>query len=134
MEPVRIFLDTNIVLDYLTGRMEDGLAGKVVQIGRDPRYELCVSMLTAVNVLYFAKKMVSDLTPEVISSMFRILPHDIKQWDDATSLGMDDFEDALQASCALNNGCYVAISRDRHFGVAPMITFSPAEFIEAVTK
>lgn len=135
MEPVKVFLDTNIVLDYFTGRMGDGLAGKIVQIGRGPVYQLCISMLTAVNVLYVAKKVAPmAVTPEAIAGLFTILPQDIKQWNDASTLEMADFEDALQASCALNSNCYIAVSRDPHFKVSPMVTFSPAEFIDAVTR
>ncbi|MGN0194987.1 MAG: hypothetical protein ACI4AE_00845 [Candidatus Cryptobacteroides sp.] len=36
MEPVRIFLDTNIVLDYYTGRMGDTNAKTIVASGQEP--------------------------------------------------------------------------------------------------
>ena len=55
MEPVKIFIDTNIVLDYFTGRMGDGQAKTIVQIGQDPKFALCISILTAINVLYLAE-------------------------------------------------------------------------------
>lgn len=134
MEPVRIFLDTNIVLDYFSGRMGDGLATKIVQIGRDSRYRMCISMLTAINVLYIAKKIAPQITPEVLDSLFDVLPMDIKQWKDAKTLDMQDFEDAIQSSCALNNSCFFVISRDAHFACAPLVTFSPEEFIHCVTQ
>lgn len=133
MEKVKIFLDTNVVLDYFSGRMGDGLAEKIIQAGQNPHFELCISFLTAVNIMYVAEKLCPQLKPEILKSIFTILPQDAAQWDDAASLRMDDFEDAIQASCALRNGSYFVISRDRHFGKAPMVCFSPQEFLAAIT-
>jgi len=132
MEKVRIFLDTNIVLDFFTNRMGDGLAAKVVQVGQSGQYELCISFLTAVNVIYVAKRMNYLMKPEVISRFFTILPNDAQQWEDASTLEMNDFEDALQTSCALRNGCLFVVTRDRHFEKAPMVYFSPEDFLNAV--
>lgn len=132
MGKVRVLLDTNIVLDFLTGRMNDGLAAKIVQIGRSDVYEMCISFLTAANIMYVTRKMCASIAPLQLASLFTILPQDSKQWNDATSLEISDFEDALQASCALNNDCYIAISRDHHFDSAPMAVLSPEQFIEAV--
>ena len=51
MEQVKVFLDTNIVIDYYTGRMGDGVAEKVMQVGEHPQYQLCISVLTGVNAI-----------------------------------------------------------------------------------
>lgn len=132
MGKVRVLLDTNIVLDFFTGRMQDGLAAKVVQIGRSDVYEMCISFLTAVNTLYVARKTNSSIEPKDLQHLFTILPQDSKQWSDASGLEMPDFEDALQASCALNNDCMIAISRDHHFDHAPMVVMTPEHFISQV--
>ncbi|MGN0191474.1 MAG: type II toxin-antitoxin system VapC family toxin [Candidatus Cryptobacteroides sp.] len=134
MEAVRIFIDTYIVLDYLTGRMGDGQAKTIVQIGQDPKFELCISMLTAVNVLYFSKKYAPALQPADLARLFHILPQDYQQYCDAQTLDLSDFEDALQVSCALRSGCLLAISRDHHFRAAPIVSFTPEEFIAAVVQ
>lgn len=135
METVKIFLDTNIVLDYFTGRMSDDRAKTIVQIGRDyPCFELCISFLTAVNVLYVAKKYMPSLRPSDIANLFKILPQDFKQYTDAIDLALPDFEDGLQVSCALNNSSIILITRDPHMKTAPIVSFSPEEFIEAVRK
>ena len=63
MEPIKIFLDTNILLDYYTGRMGDSNAEKIVQIGKNPEIELCISVLTAINVLYITKRTASGPSP-----------------------------------------------------------------------
>lgn len=132
MGKVRVMLDTNIVLDFFTDRMGDGLAGKIVQIGRTSQFEMCISFLTAVNVMYVIRKTGASLFPSDLPKYFTILPQDKMQWDDAQILSLPDFEDSLQAACALHNNCYVVISRDRHFSSAPMSVLSPEEFLNAV--
>lgn len=133
MDAVKIFLDTNIVLDYFTGRMNDDRAKTIVQIGRDyPQFELCISVLTAVKVLYVAKKYMPSLQPADLATMFTILPQDYKQYTDAIDLGLTDFEDALQVSCALDNSSMFMITRNPHLKAAPIVSFTPQEFIEAV--
>ena len=49
---MKVFLDTDIVIDYYTGRMGDGVAEKVMQVGEHPHYQLCISVLTGVNAIY----------------------------------------------------------------------------------
>lgn len=134
MGKIRVLLDTNIVLDYFTGRMSDGFAAKIVQIGRTSQYEMCISFLTAINTIYISRRLDSQLKPSDISSLFTILPQDSKQWDDASSLEMSDFEDASQAACALNNDCYIIISRDHHFEHCPMAVITPDRFIDLVCE
>ena len=56
MERIKLFLDTNIVIDYYTGRMNDGIAEKIVQVGEHPQYQLCISILTGINTLYVLNK------------------------------------------------------------------------------
>lgn len=134
MGKVRVMLDTNIVLDYFTGRMNDGKAARLVQIGRSSVYEMCISFLTAINVMYVIHRLGSDIKPSELTRYFTILAQNGSQWDDAQTLGMPDFEDAVQAACALRNDCHIAISRDHHFCSAPMPVFTPEEFLSAVKK
>lgn len=135
MEPVRIFIDTNVILDYLTGRMDDGNAKTIVQVGRNPKYKLCISILTAVNVLYISRRYAPSLQPSDISGLFEILPMDFQQYCNAQTLETDDFEDALQVECASKNGCRVIVSRDRHLldsGIQFPAILSPEEFLRQI--
>lgn len=76
MEAVKVFLDTNVVLDYYTGRMGDSIAKTIVMAGQTPQIELCISILTAVNVLYVSRKYNSPLKAKDIAELFQILPMD----------------------------------------------------------
>lgn len=78
--------------------------------------------------------MGTKVTPADLPHFFTILQQNFEQWEEASSLDMADFEDALQATCALKNDCFIAISRDRHFDLAPMSVLTPERFIELVCK
>lgn len=134
MGKVRVLLDTNIVLDFFSGRMNDGQAAKLIQIGRSSQFEMCISFLTAINTIYVGRRMNLQIKPADLPEFFTILPQDRQQWDDASGLDMSDFEDATQASCALHNDCFIAISRDRHFDCAPMSVMTPEHFISVVCE
>ena len=137
MEPVKVFIDTNVVLDYFTGRMGDNNAETIVQIGQSPQFDLCISLLSAVNVLYVARKYAPSLKPSDISRLFTILPQDYQQYCNAQTYDLEDFEDAVQIACASQNECKAIVSRDRHLlelsGLSYPAIYSPEEFIEAVT-
>ena len=137
MDAIKVFLDTNVVLDYYTGRMRNNLAEKVVQIGQYPEFELCISILSAVNVLYVLKKCTPSLKASDVPKLFQILPMDYKQYLDAQSLDIADFEDALQIECARKNNCKVIVSRDSHMidkAYKSPIILSPEEFIRRCTE
>lgn len=134
MEPIRLFLDTNIVLDYFTGRMHDDKALNIMKAGQMRCYELNISFLTAANTMFVARKCCPGLNPSVLSDLFNIRPQTAGQWKTARTFAMPDFEDALQIACAIDAGCDVFISRDRHFENAPIKTYSPEEFLNLVLR
>lgn len=135
MEQIKVFLDTNIVLDYYSGRMNDGLAERILQVGDTAQYGLCISVLTGINVLYIARKMGVRLSMDSITELFAVLPVTEVQWNTAAKMHFDDPEDALQLACAEENGCRVLITRDSHLLECelhgPQI-MSPEEFLSAV--
>lgn len=137
MEPVKVFIDTNVVLDYFTGRMGDNNAETIVQIGQNPQFDLCISLLSAVNVLYVTHKYAPSLKPSDIARLFTILPQDYQQYCNAQTYDLDDFEDAVQIACASQNGCKAIVSRDSHLlelsSISYPAIYSPEEFINAVT-
>lgn len=131
MGKIRVLLDTNVVIDYFTGRMADGYAERIVAIGESPEYELVISMLTAVNTMYVAKKS-PELTPLVLEKLFRIEPQTSQQWELAKKYLISDFEDAMQVACAIETKCTLIISRDRHFEKSPVRTIDPKTFLGIV--
>ena len=135
MEAVKVFLDTNVVLDYYTGRMGDSIAKTIVMAGQTPQIELCISILTAVNVLYVSRKYNSPLKAKDIAELFQILPMDYQHYCEAQSIDINDFEDALQICCARQSGCKVMVTRDKELldgGSASALILSPEEFLQRI--
>lgn len=135
MERIKLFLDTNIVIDYYTGRMNDGIAEKIVQVGEHPQYQLCISILTGINTLYVLNKFSREVGLSTLSSQFRVLPMSANQWEETSDLKIEDAEDALQIACARENGCRVIISRDEHLlssDIQSPEILSPEEFIRRI--
>ena len=135
MEQIKVFVDTNIVLDYFYDRMRDGCAKTVVLVGQESMYEMCISILTAINVLYITKKYETRVSPDDIARLFRILPQDYEQYSYAQTIDIDDFEDAMQLACAVGGGCRAFVTRDRDLldsDIRSIQIFSPEEFIEII--
>ena len=135
MEQIKVFVDTNIVLDYFYDRMRDGCAKTIVLVGQESMYEMCISILTAINVLYITKKYETRVSPDDIARLFRILPQDYEQYSYAQTIDIDDFEDAMQLACAVGGGCRAFVTRDRDLldsDIRSIQIFSPEEFIEII--
>ncbi|MDY4572942.1 MAG: PIN domain-containing protein [Candidatus Cryptobacteroides sp.] len=135
MEQIKVFVDTNIVLDYFYDRMRDGCAKTIVLVGQESKYEMCISILTAINVLYITKKYETSVNPDDIARLFRILPQDYEQYSYAQTIDIDDFEDAMQLACAVGGGCRAFVTRDRDLldsDIRSIQIFSPEEFIERI--
>ena len=135
MEQIKVFVDTNIVLDYFYDRMRDGCAKTIVLVGLESMYEMCISILTAINVLYITKKYETRVSPDDIARLSRILPQDYEQYSYAQTIDIDDFEDAMQLACAVGGGCRAFVTRDRDLlnaDIRSIQIFSPEDFIERI--
>ena len=135
MEQIKVFVDTNIVLDYFYDRMRDGCAKTIVLVGQESMYVMCISILTAINVLYITKKYETRVSPDDIARLFRILPQDYEQYSYAQTIDIDDFEDAMQLACAVGGGCRTFVTRDRDLlnaDIRSIQIFSPEDFIERI--
>lgn len=114
MEAVKLFLDTNVVIDFYTGRQGDGCAEKVMQCCESGLYRACISVLTGINTLYVTRKFTNRISMGSISELFVTLPMDSDQWIEAQEIDIDDPEDAIQLACARRNGCRIMVTRDKH--------------------
>jgi len=120
----RLFLDTNVLLDVLLERPGFQSALKLLQAGSDGRVSLCTSILSMANIAYVLRKTTNPglLTPTLkqLSSLMEVLPMDAAQLDNAILLSGPDFEDVLQAVCAVQGGCPQLITRNpKHFNIQP---------------
>lgn len=119
---MKVFLDTDILLDLLLGR--DGYQDSAVIFQRqdEGRLQICVSILTMINVAYVYRKTVGQpmavANVKYLSGLVEVLPMDSQQLQQALLLDGKDFEDTLQAVCAATAGCDYLITRnDRDYRI-----------------
>ena len=114
---MKLFLDTNIVLDLLQYRepwVHDTLV--LFQLAKEKRVELIVSDLTFVNVVYIAGKNVDkkklNETLVGLKKFLTIVPIGDACIEQALSGDYADFEDAVQCFAAKREKVDYILSRD----------------------
>lgn len=131
----KVFVDTNVLLDFVLAREGEQDALDIFQMGEDSQIELVVSFLTMANIAYIARK---HRTREELyeylgelSSLFHILPMDEEQYKKALSMVAPDFEDLLQYMCASNAACdFIITNNTRHFLFSNIPVLTPSQFLK----
>lgn len=103
----KVFLDTNVILDYLLARTPfDFEAKRFYEAAELGNIELYASALTICNIAYIVRKIKSiedfNTIAADLSLLMTITPINETIINHALSLGYKDFEDAVQYSSALN--------------------------------
>ncbi|MBO7476345.1 MAG: type II toxin-antitoxin system VapC family toxin [Salinivirgaceae bacterium] len=133
----RVFLDTNILIDYTLGRERGDDAEQLLQYGKNGNVKLSASYLTFANMAYILKgkadvyELFSDLR-----AFISVLPNDDAQLLAAMGQRVRDFEDMLQYQCAKAAGCDVIVTNNgkdfAEFCKIPVL--SAADFLETIDK
>ena len=133
----RIFLDTNVIIDFILEREGAEDAANILQLAEDGKIEVAVSFLTMANIAYIARKghtqeqLYSIMTD--LSDMLKTLPMDETQLKQALECPATDFEDMLQYQCAKANFCDIIITRNRkHFAFAQLPILTPSEYLKNI--
>ena len=133
---MKLFLDTNIVIDYLAKRQpfaED--VCQMVMLCCQKNYELCVSSLSFTTIYYVLRKqyghehlltLLSD-----VADLFTIATVDDKIVQEALSSHFTDFEDAIQCYTAVAGNADVIVTRNiKDFSQSPLLVKTPTEICE----
>lgn len=120
---MKVFLDTNILLDIILERPGFEAPLEVLQKASDGFVELYASYLTMANIAYILRKNYKGaLIPTIkqLSSLLTVLPMGQPQLEKAMLLDGPDFEDILQAVCAEEEGCEIILTHNpAHFKIGP---------------
>lgn len=111
----RVFLDTNILLDFALEREHAEEAEKILALGLAGAIEVCASYLSYANMGFILRHHPKEEIYSLISMMREdvlVLPADSEQLDAGLALHADDIEDALQFQCAKAAGCDVIITNN----------------------
>lgn len=131
----KVFLDTNILLDFVTEREGVEDASAILQLGEEGKVWLTTLFLTMANVAYVARKGRTQAElyelMKGLSEMIEVLAMDEIQFQEALSIVSTDFEDVLQYVCSKTFECDVIITRNKkdfiNFSVIEIL--SPREFL-----
>ena len=132
---MKIFLDTNILLDLILDREGRDDVLRIIDWSRkDPWTRIYTSVLAVADLAYVSRKNGTKRVKSAIS--------DIMQWCNILTMNdmtiyhavrnsSPDFEDSMQLSCAETAGCDIILTRNekhfRQFTEIPVL--SPREFI-----
>ena len=114
---MNIFLDTNIILDYLDSKRQKLFPDsvKIFQFVGNDDINLFASALTFSNIAYILRRMnYADLMQTFVDlrEVIDVLPTDKNVLDAAIGSSFTDFEDAVQYYTAVCGNADVVISRN----------------------
>ena len=137
---MKIFLDANVILDYLTDRQpfaDD--AEVVVDFCASDNNVGVISALTACNAVYILAKVIGRrLAEEKIKELINIVglvgiaPESVSE---NLAVNHIDFEDSVQLSEALRWNADIIVTRDKNgFASSPIPVYSPADFVSKFAR
>lgn len=121
---MRVFLDTNVLLEYLCERPKASLVNDLLDMLEDNNSNLFISSSSYCTIAYYVDIMLKRMgihkpektqkTREILNVVLDVVKiaetnHDrtLKATND---LSFSDFEDSMQYQCALNNNCDAIIT------------------------
>ena len=112
----RVFLDTNILLDYGLDREQADYAENILVLGQMGKIELYASYLSYANMGYILRHHSVDEIYSLVRMMrqpVEVLTCDAAQLDEGLNFEVKDFEDMLQYQCAKAAGCDVIVTNNK---------------------
>ena len=134
----RIFLDTNILIDYIENRAGADDAEQICACGFSGEALLFASSLTFANMAYIIKGRTQEEKYDALKQMadvVEILPLGRQEVMSAIAQPVPDFEDMLQYQCAKVANCdYIVTNDRRHYEFSDIPHFSSAVFVEQLDE
>lgn len=130
----RIFLDTNVVIDFLSKRAPFGEDAKQI-FSLSPRYnQLCISALSFTTIYYILRRHYEHQVLlemlDVLCQMVEVLPTDASMITSSIHSKFHDFEDAVQYYTALSGNSSVIITRNpKDFTHSSIPIYTPTDFL-----
>ncbi len=133
---MRVFLDTNILLDVIEAR--PGLVEEstdVLTLAGHLHAELYLAWHGLATIYYLIRRRKSEVAAmkeiDQILSWASVAPVDSNSAARARILNFPDFEDAMQCACAESCLADVIITRNtKDFTPSPIRVLSPADFLQ----
>lgn len=134
----RIFLDTNILIDYIDNRAGADDAEQIFACGFSAEAELYASSLTFANMAYIIKGRSVEEKYDALSQMagvVEIVDLGKREVMAAIAQPVKDFEDMLQYQCAKAAGCDYIVTNDcHHFDFSDIPHLTSAAFVSQMDE
>jgi len=136
----RIFLDTNILLDFIDGRRGFfGSAAKIITLANLSQITIVVSPISFLNIHYILTKAGTEghlLTKlRQVRKICEVCHTNGKTIDQALYSSFADFEDAVQYYGALDSQCEIIITRDgKDFLESLLPVMTPDEYLASINR
>ena len=140
---MRLFLDTNIIVDLLDiRRSNSAFSLKVLEVAVFNNFEIAISEDILTTVYYVTKKEIARKKLlsffEMIDDEFNVLNFKKGVVKKAIKLcqknGKLDFEDVLQAVCAEKNNCDMIITNDKKFPQLKIPVMTIKDFLKEYNR
>lgn len=136
----RIFIDTNVMLDFLGERKPyyESIA-KIATLGEKQKLTLVASPLSYATVNYFLSKFENSKTAREKLRKFKIISEICSLDEHTVEKGLNssfkDFEDALQYFSATESDCELIITRNgKDFKKSLLPVMTADEFLKSLNK
>lgn len=135
---MKIFLDTNFIIDWLFREEYKVSCERLLEIGNLKGYKFAVSFLSLANIAYIARKQPKEILNRCLTQvckLFEIVPNNMTQVLESIKLDPPDFEDGLQYVSAIDAECDYIISRNcKDFTFSKIPVMPASEFLEKLGK
>lgn len=133
---MNILIDTNVMLDALMNRTPHNVsAEKIFRFVAEDKLNASITASSVTDIYYFLKKYFHDTNQakQILTTIFNIFEViDVTRSDceKALNLSMDDYEDALLATCAKRRRLELIITRNlKDIAESPVIAITPDDFL-----
>ena len=133
----QVFLDTNIIVDFLAVRKEFYTnAAIIMSLGLNKKIKLQASAMSFGTVSYLLKKNDANTIKLLIKQFCTYCDIEIVDGDcveSATQSKFDDFEDAMQYRCAQKaKADYIVTRNTKDFKLSEIPALTPEEFLKEI--
>lgn len=133
---MRIFIDTNVIIDLLAKREPFYIESqKIFSLSDTNQIELYISSLSLVNTYYILNAIMKIKDARMILGKFKVLVQSIELNDKVIELALNDkkfndFEDGVQYYSALESQCQLIVTRNlKDFKNSKIPVVSPKEYL-----
>ncbi len=135
---IKLFVDTNVILDVLLKRKFEEESLKILALAANKNYKLSVSALSYLNIHYQLKKRFSERECRILIEKTKVNLNTVDLIDRnlniASTSDFKDFEDAVQYQSALYvKADYIITRNQKDFERSKIPVRTPTEFLSQLS-